>query len=406
MDTSARPNCNSMLRVAAMLNTTPRIRFHAILNHSLPPCELPGFRFTRLTLPAEAQCLHKALSRRSWGHGPAFLYKPLLHYVMPRTVRRLILLDNDCVPLRDIRELFDEFRRFAGRLIGVANEQSMLYQRSVGLQGKNGGVQLLDLNGMRQSAVYRTALDEAAHGRDGRGKAWAKGAWLGDQTLYTILGADLPSLVYTLPCEWNRQLGSDFLVMNRHADGFKDRDRILRAPASQRHFSDVRPDGHMMGFTNATVHTCLGRCGLLHANLFELKCIARMMHANPSCATWHALQLALINGSSHSVHDLLIGNCPKLFGNRYESVDQRRRYLGHVLQRFFPDCCLEAYRGPLRPPETPAGSRLVTAGVLRVRRREQRLRLRGSGSSKALRKNVKARPRSQRAKRPRNEHRG
>ena len=41
------------------------------------------------------------------------------------------------------------------------------------------------------------------------------------------------------------------------------------------------------------VHSCPRRCGVLHANLGPLKCIARFMHANPSCTTWAAFRRAL-----------------------------------------------------------------------------------------------------------------
>ena len=72
-----------------------------------------------------------------------------------------------------------------------------------------------------------------------------------DQTLYTqIAGGRWSELIYTLPCEWNRQISMQF------------------------------------GFGNRTIHACPRRCAILHANYKPLKCVAGMMQANPSCATW------------------------------------------------------------------------------------------------------------------------
>jgi hypothetical protein len=348
MDTSPRPNVNSMLRVAALCNSSSRVQFHAILKN---PVNVPGFRITPLRLSGSASCLHQGLSNHSWGHGPDFLVKPLLHFVVPHDVKRLILLDCDTVPVRDVRELWEEFKLFCGAVIGVVREQSMLYQRSMHLVGYNGGVQLLDLQAMRASALYSEALDKAANSFHWRRHGWHKGGWLGDQTLYSFYAADYPSLIRTLPCEWNRQLGSDFYVRNRHADGY-----LPGTPG-------VNPDHYSFGFTNATVHTCPRRCGVLHANLAQLKCIARLMHANPSCKTWAAVQRALVNGSAHSVEDLLIGKCPIMSG-------EKRVLLGLTLIRYFSSCCVPAYRGPLRPPEGPTGTSVVVREVRRVRARE------------------------------------
>ena len=156
---------------------------------------------------------------------------------MPRDVRRLILLDTDVVMLRDVRELYAEFERFGTAAVSVANEQSRLYGK---MEGKNGGVQLLDLAAMRASAKYNGILDFVGTGRDGR-----RIGYLGDQTLYTFLANDHPDLFYKLPCEWNRQISAHF------------------------------------GFSNASVHACPRRCGILHANFQPFKCVAWMMQAKP-----------------------------------------------------------------------------------------------------------------------------
>ena len=48
----------------------------------------------------------------------------------------------------------------------MGNEQSNLYRHN--MTGKNGGVQLLDLEAMRASRTYSEALDAYASGRAGR----------------------------------------------------------------------------------------------------------------------------------------------------------------------------------------------------------------------------------------------
>ena len=69
-------------------------------------------------------------------------------------------------------------------------------------------------------------------------KRWI--GFLGDQTLYTHLAArpGVGGMVYTLPCEWNRQLSMQF------------------------------------GFRSNASHFCPRRCALLHANFRPLKCAA------------------------------------------------------------------------------------------------------------------------------------
>lgn len=274
LDSRARPNINSMLRIGALLNaSTATVRFHAILAASDLQHRLPGFLVHPLRLSPEAQCLHAGLSKRAGGNGPSFLLKPLLPWILPTSLRRIILLDSDVVPLRDIRHLHAEFSRFCGRLIGLVREQSLLYQRALHLsRAYNGGVQLLDLDAMRRSRLYAHGLERAAHAEDtSHRQGWQKAGFLGDQTLYSFLAADTPGkIVHDLPCEWNRQLGSDFSQSNRHAD---TPDLTLS------------PDAPRFGFTNGHVHSCPRRCGLLHANYPSLKCIARWMHANPSCGT-------------------------------------------------------------------------------------------------------------------------
>jgi len=285
-DTRPYPDVASMRRAAALANSTGRVRFHALLKH---PVSMPGFRVTLLNLPPLAQCLYDGMRRLSHGPGPQYLYKPLLHHVMPRDVERLILLDTDVVMVRDVRDLFAEFGRFGTSVLGIANEQSNLYGK--GGEGKNGGVQLLDLGAMRAEPQYDAVLDFVASGRDGR-----RIGYLGDQTLYSFLAPDFPHLFYRLPCEWNRQISMHF------------------------------------GFHNATVHHCPRRCGILHANYQPFKCVAKLMQASPSCATWRAFQNRL------STPPDAASPCPKVpMGTR--------KTFQRAITRFFADCCIDEGSG-------------------------------------------------------------
>ena len=97
-DTRPRPDVVSMRRAAALCNSSARVRFHALLKY---PMKLPDFHVTLLQLPKPAQCLYDGMRRISHGPGPQYLYKPLLHRVLP-DVERLILLDTDVVMVRDV----------------------------------------------------------------------------------------------------------------------------------------------------------------------------------------------------------------------------------------------------------------------------------------------------------------
>lgn len=136
-DDRKEPNVRGMLRAAQPINRS-HVRFHAVLS---TPVDIPGMRVTRLQLPALAQCIYAGLRAISHGPGPHYLYKPLLHLLLPREVQRVVLLDTDVVVIRDLRELLSEWRRDAPEsMIGVADEQSRYYQKGSGgkLIGKNG----------------------------------------------------------------------------------------------------------------------------------------------------------------------------------------------------------------------------------------------------------------------------
>ena len=286
-DTRPRPDVISMRRAAALCNVSTAVRFHALLRY---PMVLRDFRVTLLQLPPRAQCLYDGMRRISHGPGPQYLYKPLLHWVLPRDVKRLILLDTDVVMVRDVRELHAEFRAFGTAVLGVGNEQSNLYGK--GGAGKNGGVQLLDLEGMRREPLYDAVLDRVASGTDGR-----RIGYLGDQTLYSYIAMDYPFLMHRLPCEWNRQISMHF------------------------------------GFRNETVHSCPRRCGILHANFGPFKCVAKLLQASPSCETWRSFQHQLAMPDPARMQLSAGKLCPA-------SPMSTRATFKRAITRFFSDCCV------------------------------------------------------------------
>jgi len=292
-DTRGKPSTAGMVAAAEQIrkaaDNPSKLRFHALLRAS--GVSVPGMTHELVQLPPDASCVYRGLARLAHGPGPAYLYKPLLHYLMPK-VRRLILLDTDIVVLRPIERLYRHFDGFGAAVVGVANEQTNMYQRSSGwrLVGKNGGVQLLDLHGMRASAEYSRSLDEYAAGLT---KEWI--GFLGDQSLYTqMTGGVWRQLIHTLPCEWNRQISMQF------------------------------------GFGNRTVHTCPNQCALLHANFKPLKCVTPLMQTSPSCKTWRGFY-------ERTQADLRERKGPLCGTNMVGSWNQFQR----AMRTYFSDCCVD-----------------------------------------------------------------
>jgi xylosyl alpha-1,3-xylosyltransferase len=266
-DTRRSPDVAGMRRAAAVCNRSG-VRFHALLAH---PVAVVGMRVTRLELAQPfGRCLHANLRRLTYSTGHEYLFKPLLHLLLP-DVRRLILLDTDVVVLRDLGDLWAHFERFGEEaVVGLAEEQSHSYSSWRGIErvrGVNGGVQLLHLDRMRHSSRYLAALDHHANGADGR---WI--GELGDQTLYSFIAYSDPPLVHILPCSWNRQLGP---ATRR---GYGARNHSLHSCACSRH-----PCPRL----DPTRKTC----ALLHANYPAIKCVARLMQRDRSCATWRKIRL-------------------------------------------------------------------------------------------------------------------
>tara|TARA_B110001452_G_scaffold41582_1_gene31859 strand:- start:2143 stop:3393 length:1251 start_codon:yes stop_codon:yes gene_type:complete len=210
-------------------------------------------------MPSEARTLYKALSKTATGPGPLYLFKPLLHLVLPESVKRVIVLDTDLFLFTNLRGMWDLFGRFdAQQLIGLAQEQCPSYQevRALGGRGYNGGVQLLHLERMRNSKPY-----EALMWRHARRQLPMKPGgigWLGDQTLYSwmsVNGSGAEWLFFELPCGWNRQIGT-------HMAGWK-------------------------GFWKA--HRCAEPCALLHGNFANHKQFMEALKEDPTGASCRAV---------------------------------------------------------------------------------------------------------------------
>ena len=207
--------------------------------------------------PPVARQLYKQLSRTATGPGPIYLYKPLLHLVLPPWLTKLIVLDTDLFVTADVAGLWAEFARFSPTaLLGLAAEQCPSYQqvRALGGFGLNGGVQLLHLARMRRSARYAELLDayKAAPMRYPMKEGGI--GWLGDQTLYSWMSVNASggrSIFHLVPCGWNRQTGT-----------------------------------HMAGWPHFwRDHACDSPCNLIHGNFVGHKKLMESLKSDPTGGT-------------------------------------------------------------------------------------------------------------------------
>ena len=213
------------------------------------------FMHTIADIPASVKALFKRLSSTATGPGPIYLYKPLLHLVLPSWLSHVIVLDTDLFLFSDISGLWAEFARFKkNELLGVAAEQCPSYQevRALGGIGLNGGVQLLALRRMRQSRSYAKLIEDyASRGFGGHPMKPGGIGWLGDQTLYSwmsVNGTGGREVFHLIPCGWNRQIGT-----------------------------------HMAGWPHFwRDHTCITPCHLLHGNYVGHKKFMEALKADPS----------------------------------------------------------------------------------------------------------------------------
>lgn len=146
-----------------------------------------------------------------------------MHYVLPDTISRVIMLDSDLEFRSDIGDLFKIFDQFGKmNIFGLAREQQPVYRHIFhmyrqahstaklgdpppdGITGYNSGVLLMDLDKMRNSHVYDQIL--TGNVLKNITKEYQFQGHLGDQDFYTVISIKYPELFYTLPCSWNRQL--------------------------------------------------------------------------------------------------------------------------------------------------------------------------------------------------------
>lgn len=152
-----------------------------------------------------------------------FFLSVAMHRIMPAELTHIVQLDLDVKYMSNIRELFEEFDKFQpGAVLGIAREMQPVYRHTFwqyrqenphtkvgdpppdGLPGFNSGVLLLNLQAMRQSALYNQLLD-AEKVRKLADKYHFKGH-LGDQDFFTLIGMEHMELFHVLHCSYNRQL--------------------------------------------------------------------------------------------------------------------------------------------------------------------------------------------------------
>ena len=232
--------------------------------------------------PSSAKALHRNLSRSAHGPGGVYLWKPLLHLILP--LRRVLLIDSDVALFQGANELWGEFDRFGpGASIGIARELAPTYRALGRRSGLNGGVQLMDLEQMRTGGgLYERELRRCAEGGCGRI------GYLGDQTLYTYMHVREPRLFHVLSCGWNRQLSTHYASDPDFLEWF----------------------------------TCVDKCRVVHANQPALKGLAFGVQTKgraPTCAECTSV----------------VG--PRV-GGRKALAPQRMEPLG-LSKRMFLDCC-------------------------------------------------------------------
>lgn len=186
----------------------------------------------------------------SYYSDPLFLLSLGLFRIVDRQMKHGILVDVDVVFRSDVKELFDEFKKFtADNLFGLGPELTPVYRHVLykyrasnpstnfgnpyylhllpqrkgvgaaavvadddrigdyikhGYPGLNSGVVMQNFEAIRRSKHYEETL-RPENVRNLVKKFLFRGH-LGDQDFYTLLGYEFPALIYYLDCIWNRQL--------------------------------------------------------------------------------------------------------------------------------------------------------------------------------------------------------
>ncbi|XP_054645031.1 xyloside xylosyltransferase 1 [Dunckerocampus dactyliophorus] len=179
---------------------------------------------TRNLFPiVEAMQKHFSAGSGAYYSDSIFFLSVAMHHIMPEGLTRIVQLDLDLKYRTNIRDLFQEFDRFAaGAVIGIAREMQPVYRHAFwqyrkenpktrvgepppeGQPGFNSGVMLLDLAAMRSSALYNRLLEPKNVAK--LAERYSFRGHLGDQDFFTMIGMEHPDLFYSLACGWNRQL--------------------------------------------------------------------------------------------------------------------------------------------------------------------------------------------------------
>nr|XP_057930369.1 xyloside xylosyltransferase 1 [Doryrhamphus excisus]XP_057930370.1 xyloside xylosyltransferase 1 [Doryrhamphus excisus] len=179
---------------------------------------------TRSLFPiVEAMQKHFSAGSGAYYSDSIFFLSVAMHRIMPESLTRIVQLDLDLKYRTNIRDLFQEFHRFAaGAVIGIAREMQPVYRHTFwqyrkdnpttrvgepppeGQPGFNSGVMLLDLAAMRNSALYNQLLEPTNVAK--LAERYSFRGHLGDQDFFTMIGMEHPDLFYSLACGWNRQL--------------------------------------------------------------------------------------------------------------------------------------------------------------------------------------------------------
>ena len=267
------------------------VHFHAIVKYPFRDLSVTSdVSVHPLVLPPHVNCVYSRLQRLATGLGrdQETLHKAVLAWVVP--LPRLLVMDGDIVVFRPLSLLWLEFEAFGAASIGAVEDTAIpyanTYESSIPdqIRAFNGGVQLHNLERQR-SGGYLATLDSIASGREG-----LTIPLYGDQALFSLLNGVFPEHVYTLGCEWNRQ------VMGL---------RVL---------------GH-----NSSIQSCPRQCAVLHANSKPVKCMTSLGDANHSCAAWRA-----------ALDRLAQPGCP----SRYIAGAGRNSLQTAALEHI-SDCCVE-----------------------------------------------------------------
>uniref|UniRef100_A0A915IQH9 Uncharacterized protein n=1 Tax=Romanomermis culicivorax TaxID=13658 RepID=A0A915IQH9_ROMCU len=143
------------------------------------------------------------------------LLKLLLPEILPLTLHRIIVLDNDLLFNADVLDLWSLFTEFNDdQVLGLVENLSPWYLGLLPMKyspwpavkrGFNTGVILMDLRKLRSlewSKTWPTVCNStlSSHGPLG----------LADQDVFNAWIKNKPSSVYTVHCKWNFQIGKSF----------------------------------------------------------------------------------------------------------------------------------------------------------------------------------------------------